>query len=191
MIDVSKHWPEFLKEFEELQEIARIENEQLEKQAQEINLLGLASFVQNADVKYLPLFEQWWRITVPTNATEEDRRVAIITEMNKRMPYTKRLLKRFLDGLVGADGYVMDIVYAERRLNLLIELKRINQVEAVRKMLREVLPANMLYDIQIRYNQLYLFKKFTLGELKQYTLGQLLRDPNIRQIYVERGGELI
>ena len=121
----------------------------------------------------------------------EDRRVAILAKLNTRLPYTRRVLIQFFNNLVGADGYTLRIDYGRRMIFLKIELSRKNQVAAIARMLRQVLPANMMFDIKLKYNQVYMLKVFKPDELKTYTVGQIKVDERLKRDFLAKGGELI
>ena len=190
-ISVASYWPPFFHEYQELMQIAISQDIELQECLKVMESIHHNNYAYTADIVGLARFEKLLGIIVPENATLEDRRIAIIARLNVRMPYTKRVLKRFLDNLVGTDGYTMSIDYANHKVTIKIELKRRNQVNAVNELLRKVLPANMLYDLQIRFNQWYMLTKFTYAELAQMTCYNLKNSPMVKEEYIRRGGVLM
>lgn len=190
-IDILKYFPDWLKEYEELKAIFDAENIMLNLVFDDIKETCKGLFIKDASEDFIEKYEEWWGIIPPEGYTLDDRRLAILAEINMQLPYTKRTLKRFLDSLVGENGYTMDIQYEKRHIEVRIELKYKNQLESIRKLLRNVLPANMTFNAEIRWNQLYMLSKFTIEELRKYTLQDLKESPDIKRIFLERGGVLI
>ena len=59
------------------------------------------------------------------------------------------------------------------RQNEILFSRKKDQKNAVLKLMSRVLPANMLYSVEIMYNEYSLFKTMQYGELKNYTYSQL------------------
>jgi hypothetical protein len=190
-INIEGYWPEFYREYKDLLAIAAALDVQLKQTQKTVQSAHTNGFVYLADEDGIARYEKEFGIIPAADANLEDRRVEVVSRLNSRTPYTKRVLKRFLDNLVGADGYTMAVDYANHMVKIMIELKRKKQVASVSELLRRVLPANMDYVCQIRYNQLYMLKKFTFTELAKYKISDLKDDPEIKEIFVSRGGELI
>lgn len=190
-ISVEDYWPEFYREYKELLAIAAVLDTQLKQTQETVQSAHINGFVYLANEDGIARYEKEFGIIPASDATLEDRRVEVLARLNSRTPYTKCVLKRFLDNLVGADGYTMSVDYANHMVKIMIELKRKKQVASVSELLRRVLPANMDFYCQIRYNQLYMLTKFTFTELTKYKISELKDDPEIKEIFVSRGGELI
>lgn len=190
-VGISRYWPDFYKDYPDLLAVAQAKEAALREAQAAVQAAYTNNFVYAADETGLAHYERELGIIPTTDATLEDRRVEILARLNARMPYTKRVLKRFLDNLVGADGYAMTIDAAAYTVILKIELKRKNQVASVASLLRKVLPANMSYAVQIRWNQVYMLSKLTFKELAAYKVSDLKENPEIKEIFINRGGVLI
>lgn len=188
---IKDYWPDVIKRLDLMGQLSDAEMLALGEVKIFLNSLENDFYVESATERGLARYEKMLGILPPDGANLEDRRVAILAKLNTRIPYTKRGLEQFLLNLVGHDGYSLDIEYEARRLNLKLDLSRKHQLSAVRDMLRRVLPANMEVNILLRYNQVYMLKRFTVEDLKQYGVDDLRTNGEIKQKFIEKGGVLI
>lgn len=190
-IDVASYRPDFINEFEEMQQIARAEDSEFKRLLFDTQYGMDQMYFETATEAGLDMLAKEYGVVFVPGSTLEDKRMAIKLELASRVPYTKVTLKRFIDNLIGAGNYIWNIDFAAQTLWIRIDLGRRNQRSALYKMLRKVLPAVMGIDLDLRYNQVYMLKLFTVEELKQYTVGQLRNDPIIKETYLARGGDLM
>lgn len=189
--DLSKYYPEFLAEYEELKALGQAIEFELDEFHKQIESVHHNLMASTADEDGLKRFEKIYGLYPTDDATIEDRRLAILAKMTAKMPYTKRALATLLDSLVGEDGYTLRIETAEYMVYVAVELKRMNQINAISDLLRKVIPANMGYDLQIRYNQYYMLEPFAYSKTSSYTYEQLRSDTSIRDAFINQGGVLI
>ena len=189
--DLVRLWPPYLQNKKEMLEIARIAEIRQRKFQQETNKVYRNRFVMTADEDGLARYEKIYNIQVRNDSTIEDRRLEILTKMQTRTPYTKRLLNQLLKSLLGEGNYTLDIQPKQYTVEVTVELKRKNQVNSVSALLRRVIPANMGYEVQVRYNQYYMLTKMTYAELKKYKYNELMESPEIKQNYLDAGGTII
>ncbi len=190
-VDILRSWPPYLQEKLEMQELAETLNLSLKELYAAMDKAYRNFFVMTADEDGLARFEDYYGIQPRNDSTLEDRRLEILAKMQTRLPYTKRMLNQLLKALLGEDMYTLEIKTSEYLVKVTVELRRKNQVQSVADLLRRVIPANMNYEILIRYNQYYMLTKFTYEELAAYTCDEVKESPEIKEIYLERGGELI
>lgn len=190
-VDILRSWPPYLQEKLEMQELAETLNLSLKELYAAMDKAYRNFFVMTADEEGLARFEAYYDIQPRNDSTLEDRRLEILAKMQTRLPYTKRMLNQLLKALLGEDMYTLEIKTSEYLVKVTVELRRKNQVQSVADLLRRVIPANMNYEILIRYNQYYMLTKFTYEELAAYTCDEVKESPEIKEIYLERGGELI
>lgn len=190
-IVTERHVPDFVRESKVMMAIYKAEDKALVQALWDINTLLNDGFIDTVEDPTLGLLEQWWKIPVPVNATLEDRRLAVQAKMAAKTIYTKRTLYQILVSLCGSDGFVLDVDTSNYMVKVLVELKSKNQVNVVLRMLHDILPANMLYDLQIRFNQWYMLTKFTYAELAQMTCYNLKNSTTIKEEYIRRGGVLM
>ena len=103
-------------------------------------------FPQDADIDGIRLWETVLDIKPNPTETLEDRRFKVITELQKRTPYTWSQLHKMLDALLGKDGYTLKKGYFV--LMVYLAMKSTSQLKHVMDLLQEVVPAHILLDIE-------------------------------------------
>lgn len=188
---IVEYFPDVISKSEHMRNLANAEDLGLSLLKNDYDEILRNLYVETATVDGIERYEQMLGILHKLDDSLEDRRVAILAKLNTRLPYTRRVLIQFFNNLVGADGYTLRIDYGRRMIFLKIELSRKNQVAAIARMLRQVLPANMMFDIKLKYNQVYMLKVFKPDELKTYTVGQIKADERLKRDFLAKGGQLI
>lgn len=188
---IVEYFPDVISKSEHMRNLANAEDLGLISLKNDYDEIFRNLYVETATVDGIERYEQMLGILHKLDDSLEDRRVAILAKLNTRLPYTRRVLIQFFNNLVGKDGYTLRIDYGRRMIFLKIELSRKNQVAAIARMLRQVLPANMMFDIKLKYNQVYMLKVFKPDELKTYTVGQIKADERLKREFLAKGGQLI
>ena len=188
---IVEYFPGVIAKSDHMQNLANAEDLGLELISNDYDRLFKNIYVETANTEGIERFEQMLGILHKLDDSLEDRRVAILAKLNTRLPYTRRVLIQFFNNLVGKDGYTLRIDYGRRTIFLKIELSRKNQIAAISRMLRQVLPANMLVDIKLKYNQVYMLKVFKSSELNTYTVGEIKADERLKREFLSKGGQLI
>lgn len=111
----------------------------------------------------------------------EDRRLKVMLKWYEKAPYTLRVLKNKLDACLGAGNYELRIEYEQQQLTCLIELTRKSMLKSVAELLEDILPLDLIYDVELRYNQYVLLEMFTYGELEQFT-HEILRNEVVMKV---------
>lgn len=190
-IDLAQRWPPYLLDKKEMLALAHAAALELQKFQNELDRVYKNHYVETADEAGLARWEKLYDIQPRNDSNLDDRRMEILTKMQTRRPYTKRMLYSLLKVLLGENNFALNIDTAHYLVTVTLELRRKNQVNAVAELLRRIIPANMDYLIQIRYNQYYMLTKFTFDELKEYTVLEVKESTEIKRIYLERGGKLL
>lgn len=102
----------------------------------------------------------------------EDRRFRVKSKVLERLPYSIRVLRRRLDTLC-PDGYVMTIDDNRIQISIQLTLKSKKMIQDVEKLLDEILPLNMYFELSILWNQWNTVKAFTYGQLSGRTWREL------------------
>jgi len=166
-------WPPIMQELREFQKIAEIEETFFEQLKQEIQNIVDDQFIQTATEKGIARRERMLKISPFADDTLETRRFRVQGVWNDKLPYTYRVLLERLDSLCGPDGYVIELNAGEYSLNIKIELTRKRMFDEVVRITRQMVPANIVIAVELRYNQHLTLANFTHGQLKPYTHYQL------------------
>ena len=92
-------------------------------------------------------WENILNITALGTDTLADRRFRILARINDDIPYTYKQLEIMIANLCGSDGYSLELQNATYTLTVLIALAAQKQFNEVEKLLKRVVPANIIIAI--------------------------------------------
>jgi hypothetical protein len=173
MTKIMDLWPPIMQELREFQKIAEIEDAFFEKLWQEIENIVDDQFIQTATEKGIARRERMLKISPFADDTLETRRFRVQGVWNDKLPYTYRVLLERLNSLCGPDGYVMELNAEEYSLNIKIELTKKRMFDEVVRIAQQIVPANIVITVELRYNQHITLANFVHEQLSQYTHYQL------------------
>jgi len=173
MKELTQYLPPIFRELEEIKEAARIEGIILEAQWEEVRNIIADQWIEISTERGIARREKMLGIQPFADESLEDRRFKILSKWNKKLPYTYRGLEQLLNALCGAGGYVMELKPKEYSLDIKIELTRKRILDEVQRTVQEMIPANLVLVVSLKYNQYKDLKKFRYKDLKKYTYKQL------------------
>lgn len=106
-------------------------------------------YIMTATDNGLKRWEKMLRIIPSTDATLDDRRIAILAKLLSRLPYTWRRLLEILTDLLGVEGFAVDIDSDAYLLTCALINKPRNLVKIVADLLREIVPANIALQMRM------------------------------------------
>lgn len=133
-------------------------------------------FVTDATENGVSRWEKMLKIIPKATHSLDDRKFAILTKMNEQLPYTMTSLKQSLSTLCGEDGYSVEVDDVNYVLIVRVALTAENNYDEVSKLLERVVPANMIIDLSLMYNQHKFFNSYSHDQLSGYTHEQLKRE---------------
>lgn len=179
-IDMMRKVPDVLKDVREIKAL-------MDTETIEMNLLSAAlalylnnTFVDSADEYGIGRWESILGILPKLTDTLDERRFRVLSRINEKLPFTVRSLEQQLATLCGPSGYTVELLHEQYLLKVRVELTAKSKLEDVRALLNRIVPANMVIDLDLLYNQHSDFDGFTHGELAAYT-HQQLRDEVINR----------
>ena len=173
MMQVQEYWPQVIKEYREFEKISTAENPELESIWQEIGNVLDDQFIRTATVNGIARREKMLHITPFADDTLESRRFRVQALWNERLPYTYRVLVNKLDNLCGEDGYVISLNAGAYTLDIKIELTMKRMFDEVTKVVRQMVPANLVITVELMYNQHSKLAQYTHNQLSAFTHNQL------------------
>jgi hypothetical protein len=173
MIKILDLWPPIMQELKEFQKIAEIEEPLFEQLEQAIKDIVNDQFIQTATERGIAKREKMLKISPFADDTLETRRFRVQGVWNDKLPYAYRVLQERLDSLCGPDGYVMELNAGEYSLNIKIELTKKRMFDEVVRIAQQMVPANIVVKVELRYNQHLTLANFVHEQLSQYTHYQL------------------
>ena len=167
---IIEYLPPVLAEIREFKILGESEDLQLDNLKTEINSLTNELFVTTAERVGL---DRWEKILNISNSSTdiEFRRFRILSRLNS----FGLTLNQRLSAIVGKGNYKVDYYFKEYRLKVSLTLDT-KEYEKVRRMLDEVVPANLIIDFGLLYNTHEILGRFTHEQLSKYTHQKLRED---------------
>lgn len=174
--DILDYLPKVVAETAEFKSIAASENPQINQMWAAHQKVANNQFVNSLDETGCSRWEKILNITPMGTDTLDDRRFRIAAYINADIPYTYRRLENMIETLCGENCYTMELQPNEYKLIIRIALAVSKQFSEVEKLLKRVVPANILIDLELLYNQYKNYKTKTYGQLSVYKHKQLRED---------------
>lgn len=165
--------PPFMREFAEMKRIMDAEQTEVDDLWKSCDKALDEQFVTTASEYGISRYERILGIVPKATSTLDERRFTISTRMTEDTPYTMTSLKRKLENLCGKDGYSVELDANNYILKVRIALTARNNYDDVCAMLQKIVPANMVIDASLMYNQNKKFVSYTHEQLKAFTHYQL------------------
>ena len=176
-IDILDYLPDIIKDVTEYQEITNAENPTINTLWENHRKTFNNQFIDTLDEQGCARWEKMLDITPKGTATVEDRRLAILARINASLPYTYRQLENFLRNICD-DDYTMTLDNANYTLTVLLNLSRQNQFDEVSNLLAKVIPANLICNVGLKYNQYKIIKPYRYRLLVNYTCQEIRVEEN-------------
>jgi hypothetical protein len=165
--------PGILKEVREFKAISTAENPELSSLWDAIEDALNDQFVHDATVNGVKRWESILGIVPKGTENLDIRKFRIISRLNEQLPYTYRKLEQQLKTLCGEEGYSLVLQNNEYKLIVRVELSVKGKFNEVDSLLKRTLPANLVIDLSLLYNQHSKLANFTHNQLANYTHNQL------------------
>lgn len=171
--DLISFLPEFMRGYLELRKLLSAQQGEVQALEDMTEILKNNQFILSADEQGIEKFETMLEIAALDDDSLENRRFRVLSRWNNAIPYTEQVLRNRMDTLCGADGYSLEIQNQEYRIKIRVALKSKKNYKMVEEMLKETVPANMVLDLSLLYNQHKTLKQFTHRQLSAYTGKQI------------------
>lgn len=167
--------PDYLQEYNELKAIMESEQTEFQFAWGKLNAVFNDQFVDSATLTGIRRWETVLGINPKATDTIEERKFRISIKLNQQLPYTFRFLKEQLTNLCGEEGKGFRLILNPDEYSLAIKLalSNKNNYEDISDMLKRFVPANLVVDIDLMYNQYHDIVAYTHGQLAAYTHSQI------------------
>jgi len=129
--------------------------------------------LEDATENGISRWEKIISVTPKGTDTLEERRFRIKTRMNEQLPYTMTAINQQLATLCGEDGYSIEMEKGTYTLYVKVALTAKKNFEDVEALLQRVVPAEIVIDVTLKYNQHLTLAGFTHSYLSAYTHADL------------------
>lgn len=165
--------PSFLQEYKEIKNITATEQKEFDLLWQKHEKTLKNAFIKTTDIEGIKRWEKIVGINARADASLEERRFSVRVKTNEDIPYTYRSLVKKLTSLCGKDGYSVLMNPSKYIIDIKIELAAKNNFDAVKEMVKRVLPANIVCNVELLYNQHKDYIGSTYGQMVTYSHDQL------------------
>jgi hypothetical protein len=168
-VKIIDYLPGVLKEVREFKAINTAENPELSSLWDAIEDVFSDQFVNDATENGVKRWESSLEISPKGTDALDVRKFRIISRLNEQLPYTYAKLKQQLETLCGESGYSIALLNNEYKLIVRVELSVRGKFTEVGSLLNRTVPANLVIDLSLMYNQHSAFSNFTHSQLSNYT----------------------
>ena len=172
--------PEFLKKVREYKVILTdaVQPEIVELFAEVEKALN-NQFIVDADESGVSRWEKMLKINPKATVTLDDRKFTIRTKINDQLPYTLTSLRQRLESLCGVGESSVELNTKDFILKVRVALTARSKYNDVEIMLEKLVPANLVIDSSLMYNQHQMFFPYTHEQMKTYTHYRLRNEVEI------------
>lgn len=160
--------PDFMQDMKEVKILLSAEDTDLEALKIDVENVFKDQYFLEATENGLKHYEEMFGIVPKLTDTLETRRFRLLARFNESLPYTEISINKQLETLCGKDGYSIEVVFEEYRVIAKVSLTRKALFDEVKKLLDKVLPANLILDLSLMYNQHLTLKKLTHKQMNAY-----------------------
>lgn len=169
IIDLSEFAVPVSGETAEMQEIYRVESIEMQALWNTMVEIFREQFIMTAESHGLTQWETILDIIPAIDDTIDDRRFNILLALAGQRPYTEIKLRELLNGICGEGNYRIVEDYKNYNVHFKVSLGVKKQRDAVSKLLRDLIPMNLIYDVDLLYNRHIDLARYTHKELAQFT----------------------
>ena len=147
IVEIEKYWTSVVRDTAEFQQLAHALNSEFNRILGCIYRILKDAFITDATEYGVSRWEKILELPVNPSATLEERKVQILTYLSIRRPYTIRVLKQMLTGLLGEGNFEVYIDNDAQTLTIVL----VSTVESMREKIDElcarVIPQNLVIEI--------------------------------------------
>lgn len=124
-------------------------------------------FVDTADVNGVKKWEEELLLFPKLSDSLDLRKFAIKTKLIEPSVNSYRAIKSRLISLLGEDNFTLTVT--DYTVNVFLQLGLNSKLDSIKKLLRNIIPANMVLNVDMDYNTHGDLSVYTHGELAEYT----------------------
>lgn len=167
--------PLFVQEYAEIKAIMNAEQMDVVKAWADAEDAMNDQFILGATENGVNRWESMLGITPKATYTLEERKFHILSYVNKQLPYTLEALNYALATLCGQDGYRLKLDSDKYELTVKLALQNENNMDVVRDLLENKVPANLVCSVQM-FNTQAILAEFTHEQLSAWTHDELRKE---------------
>lgn len=149
IVDINIYWAEIVRDTAQFGQIAVAENPEFNRLSECIFRALEDSFIHSATEYGVSRWEKMLQIAPSSTDTLDDRKARVLTYLNLKLPYTWRVLKQLVEGVVGEGNVEMNLDNDTQTLT--IDIPDTHE-ETVRDLVSRVVPMNL--DVQYKLSKM-------------------------------------
>ncbi len=169
IIDLSSFAVPVTRDSNDMQEIYRVESIEMQLIWDILIQIFKEQYIYTADDYGLAQWESILDIRPDDTDTPDTRRFTILATLLGQRPYTMIKLRELLDTLCGSGNYEIIEDFTNYNIKFKISLGVKKQRDTVATMLKDIIPMNLIFDVDLLYNRHIDLARFTHKELAQFT----------------------
>ena len=123
-------------------------------------------YIETSDEKGIAYYEKLCGLTPAEGDTLESRRALVLAKWIDQLPYNYGALLRKLDAICGAGEY--EIFPYFERATIGLYTHSVKNIEAVERMIRDVVPCNIVLEIHNELSETFNKNLYTVGYVKSF-----------------------
>lgn len=167
------YYPGFLRQYQEYQAVSHAEQPEAEQLWEALAQSLRDQFAADSGEYGISRWEGIMRIIPKGTETLEHRRFRILTRLSEQLPYTIRMLEQQMKALCGQGRYRIWMECEKYLLVVRVSLMARDNLEEVADLLTRIVPANMIIDLSLEYNEHQLLNGYTHKQLSNNTHNRL------------------
>ena len=167
--------PLFIQEYEEIQEIINAHEKSVNLAWKGVENVLNDQFVNDATENGVKRWEAILNLTPKDTYTLEERRFNVLARLKEQPVFTVETLKKVLASMCGEKGYIVILDHKKYILSVKLSLENENNIEAIKILLKRMVPANIVTSISI-LNTHAMVGIHTHEQLAAYTHKQLRKE---------------
>ncbi|MBR6400122.1 MAG: DUF2313 domain-containing protein [Firmicutes bacterium] len=167
-IHLAGYLPDILKEIYEFEQVFNAEEPELSLVFEKCGVILDECFIDTLDEYGCQRWERMLAITANDTDTLELRRLRIKTALNGDTPYTMRSLENKLKALCGEGNFILKYANDIYTLTVGLALAAKDSFDYLKRVLEEIVPANIILDIFLMYNTHETLAAFKHNALSAY-----------------------
>ena len=171
--NILEYLPDFLKEVKEIVIHAKAQEPELAAVWDASENAFADQFLYSMTENGIKRWEKMLQIIPMGTETLEDRRFRIINRINAQLPYSYKMIDGHLIQMCGEGGYRMTYNKDTWTLEIRLALTSAKQYTEIQSIVSEMIPANIILNVDLLYNTYEMLEVYTYGHLEQFTYDQL------------------
>lgn len=169
LIDLSEYAVPVTRDSDDMQEIYRIESVEIQILWDLMIRIFKEQYIYTADDYGLSQWENILELYPEENDSADTRRFSILVALLGQRPYTMIKLRELLDTLCGAGNYEIIEDFKNYNVHFKVSLGVKKQRDKVAMMLKDIIPMNLMFYVDLLYNRHIDLARFTHKQLKEFT----------------------